>query len=354
MNSCSLDKLIRNLQTDAALIMSDVNRQYFSGFSSSAGTMLVTRKKTYFITDFRYIAAARATVVGCEVLLQDELYLQLNHIIRENDIKTLAVETKEVTLSQFENLKKKLNVTLVSTPFLSDTTEHLREIKSEYEINCIKKAQQITDETFDHICGFIKPGITENEISLEIFNQMKKLGAQSEAFSSIVASGKNGASPHFVCSDKPVCQGEMITMDFGAVFGGYCSDMTRTVALGKIDSTCKKVYDTVLQAQTLALENISAGKSCKEIDAIARDYIYKNGYQGCFGHSLGHSCGLVCHETPSLSPKCEDILKPNMVLTVEPGVYIDGICGVRIEDMVIIRDKSCENITKSKKELITL
>ncbi len=341
---------------DAAIITSDENRRYFTDMKSSAGTLLVTAKKAYFIIDFRYIEKAKKVVVDCDIILQEnDIYAQINKIFQENNVKTVAIEADCATVAQFKKYCEKLpNYEFTDDSSLSDTIADLRAIKSEEEIGFIQQAQNITDQAFLHMLNYIKAGMTELEVQLELEYTMRKLGASNIAFDSIVVSGVNSSLPHGVASNKKIEQGDFLTMDFGAAFNGYCSDMTRTVAIGKISDEQQHVYDTVLQSQLMAIESIKAGKLCCDIDKIARDYIYGQGYEGCFGHGLGHSLGLNIHEDPRFSSLCNVILKPNMILTVEPGVYLSGKFGVRIEDMVAITEDGSINLTKSEKKLITL
>jgi Xaa-Pro aminopeptidase len=354
----SLVTLMNNLPegVDAAIITSDENRRYFTNMKSSAGTLVVTKNKPCFIIDFRYIEKARTVITDFDVILQEiNIFSQIDAILKENNVKTVAIESASMTVSQYQRFCEKLqDYEFTKSNALSNFISDLRAIKSEEEIEFITKAQEITDKAFLHILDYIKPGMTELEIQLELEYTMKKLGASNIAFDSIVVSGANSSLPHGVPSAKKVEQGDFITMDFGAAYNGYCSDMTRTVAIGKISDEQKKVYDTVLTAQLMAIDAIRAGKKYSDIDKIARDYIDSQGYQGCFGHGLGHSLGLNIHEEPRFGSTCDEITKVNTVMTVEPGIYLSGKFGVRIEDMVIIQENGCINITKSAKKLITL
>ncbi|MEG2813294.1 MAG: aminopeptidase P family protein [Oscillospiraceae bacterium] len=357
MNEC-LKKLIQTLpnEFDAAIISSDINRRYFTNMKSSAGTLIVTKSKAIFVIDFRYYEKATAVTDGIEVVLQEnKFYEQLDNIFQENKVKNVAIESDEITLSNYNYYCEKLpNFNFINSDELSKIILNLRMYKTNEEINFIKQAQEITDKSFSHILNFIKAGKTEKEVELELEYTMKKFGASGLAFDSIVVSGKNTSLPHGVASNKIIEQGDFVTMDFGAKFNGYCSDMTRTVAIGKINDEQQKVYDTVLNAQILAINSIKKDCICSEIDKIARDYIYSQGYENCFGHSLGHSVGLFIHEKPSFSSNCYEKYGNNIIMTVEPGVYLNGKFGVRIEDMVVIVNNKLENLTKSKKKLITL
>ena len=230
----------------------------------------------------------------------------------------------------------------------------MRSIKDSEELKNICAAQALTDATFDYALNCIKPGISERELMLDMEFFMRKNGSEGTAFDFIVVSGKNSSLPHGVPTDKKIEIGDFVTMDFGAVVNGYRSDMTRTVGVGSITKEQKTVYDTVLKAQKAAIDYIKSGVKCCDADKVARDIIDLAGYKGCFGHSLGHSVGIEIHESPNCSPKCEKILLPGMIMTVEPGIYIEDKFGVRIEDMVQVREDGCINLTKSRKELIII
>lgn len=340
---------------EAAIITTDVNRQYFTDFRSSAGTVIITHDNAILLIDFRYFEKAKATIKGIEVQLCEKLYEQTNKILKAENITRLLIETNGVTLSQFERLKKELCDYEISTEDrLSRKITTLRQIKSSQEISLIEKAQSITDLAFAHILDFIKAGLTEREIALELEFFMRKNGSEGVAFDTICVSGKNSSLPHGVPTDKPIENGDFITMDFGARFGGYCSDMTRTVAVGTVSSEKKEVYETVLKAQTAALAEIGPNKICSYIDKTARDIINNAGFEGCFGHGLGHSVGLEIHEGPACNTRDRSPLLSGMTMTVEPGIYLENKFGVRIEDMVLITDNGYKNFTKSPKELIIL
>jgi Xaa-Pro aminopeptidase len=340
---------------DAAIIVSVHNRRYFAGFSSSDGLLFVTKSRACLLVDFRYIEAARASAQGCEVILLENRREQLLKLAQECCVTSAAIEARELPVAEFMRFKCELpTVRFDESTALSDTIERLRMIKQVYEIENVKKAQEITDEAFSHILKFIKPGVAERELALEIEYFMRSHGAESVSFDLIVVSGENSALPHGVPGTRKIKSGDFVTMDTGAVVGGYCSDMTRTVAIGCVSAAMRHVYDTVLRAQLAAEQAIHAGVMCSAVDKIARDIIYDAGYQGCFGHGLGHSVGLQIHEEPRLSPLCGELLMKNMLMTVEPGVYLEGMFGVRIEDLVLITDKGCEILTSSPKELMIL
>ena len=354
-----IEKLMKALPegADAALITSDVNRRYFTGLGSSAGTLVAFRNTAYFIIDFRYIEIAKATVTGAEVILQDKLYEQIGALLKKHGAKTVAIETGYVTVGALETYRERLpEYEFLTDATLNDEILEMRSIKDESEIAAIRKAQSITDASFLEILDFIKAGKTEKEIAAYLEYCMRRLGADGLAFDTIAASGPNSAKPHAEPGDRPLQQGDFFTMDYGAYWGGYCSDMTRTVAIGEPTDEMRKVYDTVLAAQLLGIEKAVEGASCRAVDAAARDLIYNAGYEGCFGHSLGHSVGIEIHEMPGFSPSIapETTCRQGMVITVEPGIYLEGRFGVRIEDMVWFAPDGTKDLTNSPKELIIL
>ena len=354
-----IEKLMKALPegADAALITSDVNRRYFTGLESSAGTLVAFRDAAYFIIDFRYIEVAKATVTGAEVLLQDKLYEQIGALLKKHGAKTVTIETDYVTVGALGMYRTRLpEYEFLTDATLNDEILAMRSLKDESEIAAIRKAQSITDASFLEILDFIKPGKTEKEIAAYLEYCMRRLGADGLAFETIAASGPNSAKPHAVPSDRPLQQGDFFTMDYGALWGGYCSDMTRTVAIGEPTVEMRKLYDTVLAAQLLGIEKAVEGASCRAVDAAARELIYNAGYEGCFGHSLGHSVGIEIHEMPGFSPSIapETTCKQGMVITVEPGIYLEGRFGVRIEDMVWFAPDGTKDLTNSPKELIIL
>lgn len=340
---------------ESVLITSDVNRRYFTGMKSSAGTVLAFRNKAYLLIDFRYIEKARETVKTAEVIEYKELYKEISAILRQEGVKNLAIEAMDVTVSRLNLMKKHLKcVDIIETDVLSNSINRLRMIKDEEEIGYIQKAQEIAESAFEDILGFIKEGVTEREIALELDRLMLEKGAEGISFDTIALAGENTSMPHGVPSDKKVQKGEFVLMDFGAVYNGYHSDMTRTVCVGEPDEEMEKIYNIVLTAQEKALAAAKAGITGKELDGIARRHICDEGYGEYFGHSLGHGVGLEIHETPSAAPSYEKNLEKGTVITIEPGIYIAGKFGVRIEDFVILTENGCINLTKSAKNIISL
>ncbi len=352
----AIDKIKSRLAADeAALITADTNRRYLTGFSSSAGELLITRTAAYFFVDFRYIEAARAAVHTATVVLMQGIAAQRGEILKKEGIRTLYIETKKASLATVLALRQAYpNVVISEEPYLDDLLRDLRAEKSGEELAAIRTAQEMTDATFSYILERIELGRTEREIALDMEFYMRRLGSEGVAFDFIVVSGVNSSLPHGVPTEKKIARGDFITMDFGARVQGYCSDMTRTVAVGEISDIQKDVYGTVLAAQKLALDFIRPGVRCLDVDRVARDHIAAAGYDGFFGHGLGHSLGLDVHESPACNTRDTTVLRPGTLMTVEPGIYLDGRFGVRIEDMVYLTEEGAENLTHSKKELIIL
>ena len=342
---------------ECALINHDVNRRYFTGMKSSAGTLLVFPEAAYLIIDFRYIEKARAAVKDCEVILQENgqgLYKQINELCRRHGAKTVSVESRTMTLADCHALMAKLEPKIDPENTLSDIIGRLRVIKTPEQLEKMIAAQRIAEEGLKHICYYIREGVTEKEIQLELDYYMLSHGAEALSFDTIALSGVNTSMPHGVPSDKKVRSGEFVLLDFGAVVDGWHSDMTRTVCVGEPSEKMREVYDIVLEAQRRGIEAVRAGITGSRLDSVAREYISSKGYGGKFGHSLGHGVGLDIHEAPTASSTCENVLEENMVVTVEPGIYLEGEFGVRIEDFVIVKQDGCVNMTEADKRLIVL
>lgn len=340
---------------EALLVTSHSNRFYLTGFESSAGKVLVTKKIAYFLIDFRYFEKAKSVVDSCEVMLSERVSGEISELLKKHDIKSVFVETYNTSVNDFDSLKNALSEFNVSSDAKFDILlEDMRSIKTEGELELIKKAQVITDETFSYIIDRIEPGRSEIDIMLDMEFYMRKLGSEGVSFDFIVVSGKNSSLPHGVPTQKKIEDGDFVTMDFGAVIGGYRSDMTRTVAVGSVSDEQLRVYETVLKAQVEAIKAVKPDVVCKDIDKVARDIINGAGYEGCFGHGLGHSVGIEIHENPCFNTRCETVLKKGTVMTVEPGIYLENKFGVRIEDMVYVTDNGCIDITGSDKKLIIL
>ena len=290
-----------------------------------------------------------------KVRLSTNFFEDVKSILTTENCNKILLETASTTVDRLQSMKNAFEGFEISLePILSQKLTELRQIKSAEEIEKIKKAQEITDSAFGHILNFIKVGKTEKEISLELEFFMRKNGSEGVAFDTIAVSGKNSSLPHGVPTDKPLSDGDFLTMDFGAVYGGYCSDMTRTVALGHVSDEQEKIYNIVLNAQTEALKTIAPSVACKDIDKVARDIISDAGFADNFGHGLGHSVGLEIHETPACNTRDSTPLKAGMLMTVEPGIYLPNKFGVRIEDLIVVIDNGYQNLTKSPKNLIIL
>lgn len=353
----SFDRFLSLLpsELDGVLIMSEENRRYFTGFPSSDGALLISRQGSVFLTDSRYIEAAQKAVSACPVRLSKDLSKELPELVKEFGVKTLAVETTRLTVAQFSEFTRIMPDVNICTEDLADKAiDEIRMVKSEDEISLVKQAQAIAERAFEHILTFIKPGVTEREIQLELDYFMLKNGAEALSFETIAVSGVNSSMPHGVPSDKKIENGDFITMDYGAVCGGYHSDMTRTVAVGSVSDEQRKIYNTVLEAQKAAVERMAPGVSCADADKAARDIIAKAGYGEFFGHGTGHGVGVEIHEQPRVSPASKQTLAPGNLVTSEPGIYLPGLFGVRIEDMVLITEDGRENLTHAPKELIIL
>jgi Xaa-Pro aminopeptidase len=350
-----IEKLRSNFSThgiDGILITSPFNRRYISNFTGTAGVVLISADKAQFLTDFRYIEQATKQCQGFEIIkitgtIPEEVAVQAKKL----GIQKLGFEEDFLTYSSFKLYDKEMEAELVP---ISGVIEKLRLIKTDSELKILKVAADIADAAFKHILDFISPGKTELEVSNELEFFMRRAGATSSSFDTIVASGHRSALPHGVASDKVIEAGDIVTMDYGCYYNGYVSDITRTVAVGEPNAKLKEIYDIVLEAQLRGMAGIKPGLTGKEADAITRDYITEKGYGEFFGHSTGHGIGLEIHEGPGLSMKSDVVLEPGMVVTCEPGIYIPGLGGVRIEDDTLITKDHNEALTHSTKELIIL
>jgi Xaa-Pro aminopeptidase len=348
-----LKKLMNEEGLEGLLIDSAINRYYLTGFTGTTGRVLITNRNNYFITDFRYSEQAREEIREFEILeINKKQVEEIAKKIKKEGIKHLGFESRVVSYHQFVEYSEQFSgIELIPT---LDLVAGLRLLKDQDEIERVKKAVEITDQAFAHICSFIKPGLTEREVALELEFFLKRKGAERNAFDFIVASGKRSSLPHGIASNKRLEKGDFITMDFGAVYQGYCSDMTRTVILGKPDHRQREIYNLVLRAQLEVIHKVRPGMECKEADALARDIITAASYGRNFGHSLGHGVGLEIHENPRVSYNSEEVLKSGMLITDEPGIYIPDWGGVRIEDDLLMTENGCEVLNSSPKELIIL
>lgn len=339
-------------ELDAILVTSPINRRYITGFTGTAGVAIISKKEKCFITDFRYTEQATEQAQGYQIIEhKQQIELEIKERLKEMNVKRLGFEKDYVTYTNYEVYKTIFDVELVP---VSGLIEKIRLIKSEDELNTLRKAAKLVDDAFVHIQKYIKPGVKEIDVSNELEFFMRRNGATSSSFDTIVASGVRSALPHGVASNKEIQSGELVTLDYGAVYEGYCSDITRTVAVGEISNELINIYNTVLEANKRGIDGIKPGMTGKEADALTRDYITEKGYGKNFGHSTGHGLGLEVHEGPALSMRSDMKLEKGMVVTVEPGIYVAGLGGCRIEDDIVITENGNERITFAQKELIQL
>lgn len=334
------------------LVTSPFNLRYLTGFTGTTGLALITLDKAYFITDFRYTEQAATQCVGYEIIKNvGPIFEVVADLVETTNIENLAFEEAQVSFKQYVDLETLLEVDLVP---VSGMIEELREVKDETEIAIVEKACEIADAAFSHILTYIKPGMTEIQVANELDFHMRSLGATGVSFETIVASGLRSAMPHGVASDKIVEEGDFVTLDFGCYYEGYVSDMTRTIAVGEPSEKLKEIYEVVKEAQQRVLDAAKPGISGVELDAVARDYITEKGYGEAFGHSTGHGIGLDVHEAPNVSKLAEKAFVPGNIITNEPGIYLPGIGGVRIEDDMLVTEDGIKRLTHSDKELIIL
>ncbi|EES39989.1 Creatinase [Staphylococcus caprae M23864:W1] len=344
-------EILNHKRLDAMIVLSDFNRRYLSGFTGTSGGLIITHNKNYLVTDFRYIEQATKQAPEFEIInRQNGLITEIKHILEQAQLSNIGFEGHHISYDTYVELNKGM-ITLIS---ISDSIDKIREVKKEEEIKLIQKAAEIVDKTYDYILTVVKVGMSEREIKALLESKMLELGADGPSFDTIVASGYRGALPHGVASDKLIEKGDMITLDFGAYYRGYCSDITRTFAVGEPDPKMKEIYNIVLSSQIKAINEIRPGMTVQEADALSRDYIDAHGFGQEFGHSLGHGIGLDIHEGPLLSKNSTGELQVNNCVTIEPGIYVDGLGGVRIEDDILITENGCDVFTKCTKDLIIL
>lgn len=339
---------------EAALVTSDISITYLTGFQHSEGYVFIAGDKSYFLIDFRYAEAVQKSVKHMEIVMFSNAFESINELIAKHNISSVIVEDCAVTLSAYTNFNEKLNAEVMNTPELSKVISDSRIIKTADEVEKLRTAQKIAEKAYLEVLNFVKPGITEREISARLEFLMKMNGAERVAFDLITVTGKKTSLPHGVPGDVEVQAGDFVTFDIGAVYDGYHSDMTRTVAVGSVSDEQREIYNIVLKAHLAGLDYVKAGVSGFDVDKICRDIITEAGYGCYFGHSTGHGVGLEIHEAPYASQKSKDILKENMTLTVEPGIYLPDKFGVRIEDTVLITNGGYETFASIPKELIIL
>lgn len=354
------NKRITNIQRavvknnlDGMLFTNLLNIRYLAGYSGSSGVLWVTPRRAVFLTDFRYKEqSAREVKNARTVIIADSLLDDLVKLPEFINARKIGIEEQAMSYFQYRNLQNKSKGKKLVP--VSGMAEKLRQIKTAEEIIKIARAAQIADQAFSRILKFIKPGISEKHIATELDHTLKTLGSSNPSFDSIVGSGPNGALPHAQPGDRKVRKGDFIVLDFGAIYQGYHSDMTRTVCLGHPTEKHLKIYDIVSRAQMAGLKAVKAGIKGKEADLAARKIIDEAGYGKCYGHGLGHGVGLEVHEGPNMGIKSENILPEGSLVTVEPGIYLPGWGGVRIEDLVVVKKNSCRVLSKSTKKLIII
>ena len=342
-------KLLDEADLEGFLFLDRANLRYLSGFTGSAGALLVTRKGATFLTDSRYTTQARQEVQAQNIC---EYRVQLDGILAQVDqlgLQRIGFEADSLSYAMVERLREKSPSGCQWLPE-AERLRSLRWSKDRNELSALEHAACISAEAFEEVLPMIRPGVVEREVALELEFAMRRLGAEEKSFDTIVASGRRGALPHGVASDKSIASGDLVTIDFGARWNGYHSDETVTVAVGPVSTKLRQIFDIVLEAHDRAMDAIRPGVPLRDIDDIARSYIREHGYGDCFGHSLGHGVGLEVHEHPVVSAQTEVLAEEGMVITIEPGIYIPDLGGVRIEDMVYVTADGHRRITRLPKE----
>ena len=354
MNVEKIQERLARRGLDAVLLLNGKNIRYAASFPITDGAVLITRSRAWMFTDSRYIEAARKSAAGVEVELFDAgrtLNERIKSALDEAGCEKLGAEERAVSHGRWQELEKRLGRPLVPA---GEILSELRASKQEYEVEAIVAAQRIAESAFEEVLGFIRPGVTEREIAAELTYRMMRLGGEGNSFDPICVTGAKTSMPHGEPGDEAVKYGDFVTMDFGCIKNGYCSDMTRTVAVGRADKEMSRVYDTVLRAQLAGIEKARAGATGAEIHNAAARVIEAAGCGEYFGHSFGHSLGLDIHESPGASPSNKKPMPDGAVISAEPGIYIPGKFGVRIEDMLYLTPQGNVNLTKAPKQLIIL
>lgn len=345
-------RLLEKNKLDVLLVTSPANRYYFSGFSGSSGYLLIASDINCLVTDFRYVEQAGEQTGGLEIeQARGGLVPATAALIREHGWSRIGFEGAYLTVRVFNEFKERLEADFQS---LDSSLDQCRAVKSAAELAVIRRGAAILDEACEQVLTGVAPGMSERELALELEIFLRRRGALRPAFPFIVASGPRGSLPHGEATERKIAPGEMVTLDFGGIFDHYATDMTRTLALGEPDPDLAHVYEIVRRAQEEAVAAICPGRPCREVDAVARQVISEAGYGDNFGHGVGHGLGLQAHEIPTMGPRSEETLAEGMVVTVEPGIYLPGKGGVRIEDMVLVTAAGGERLTSSSRALLTV
>jgi Xaa-Pro aminopeptidase len=349
----TLRKRIERDGLDACLIYSDINRNYLTGFTGSSGALLILPRQTLFLTDSRYTLQAKRQVQGAKIVLQTRpLLVDTLEWLKKVSLKRIGFEASQVTFAQHQWLMKQLPKSKwVPMPAL---VESQRLVKDAQEREALRRAGRVADRTFHHILPMIRPGVSERDLAAEMEHYMRRQGADGPSFETIVASGWRSALPHGIASAKLLEKSDFVVFDFGCRMDAYCSDMTRTVCVGRPTPLQKKIYGIVQRAQAAGLNAIKPGRCSGDVDLAARSLIRRAGFGSHFGHGTGHGVGREVHEDPRVGPRSKEVLRPGMAITCEPGIYLDGKFGVRIEDLALVTEKGHENLYRTTKELIVV
>ena len=354
MRKKELQQLLLEAPYDALVLTSEISRRYAAGFHSTAGAVYLSARQAVFFTDFRYVEAARAAVTDFEVreIGGGKSYTAaINDLIEQDGVKKVALEDRTLTYAEYTAWASALHAAAVR---MEDGVERLRICKEDDEVEKIVAAQRIAEQAFEEVLNDIRAGATEKEIAARLTYLMLHYGAENMSFDPIVVSGANSSKPHGVPTEKQIAAGDFVTMDFGCIVDGYCSDMTRTVAVGHVTDEMQTVYDTVLNAQLAGIARCKAGVTGRDVDAAARQVIADAGYGEAFGHGFGHGVGLEIHEAPTAGPSGAAPLPAGSIVTAEPGIYLPGRFGVRIEDMLYVIEDGCIDLTEAPKGLLVL
>lgn len=336
-----------------ALIISDIkNIRYLTGFTGSDGVVMIGEKQKLLLVDGRYINQAKKEVVGVEVVEYQEKIDGIEAVLSDCSVKSVGFESMAINVNTYLKLKEKLKSVILKP--MSDDINAIRTVKDEQEIACLRKAAEISFQALTAVCDLIKPGVKEKDIAIELEFRVRKCGAELVSFPTIVATGANSAKPHAAPGSREIESGDIVMIDYGAVYHGYHSDETCTFVVGRADKKQKEVYSLVKKAHDNALEAIKTGTQCREIDRIARSCIEGRNLGKFFTHGTGHGVGLDVHEAPRIADKSVDILETGMVITIEPGVYLPALWGIRIEDMILVKEEGGEVLTKVPKDLTIL